>query len=359
MKITIVGGGNIGTQFAVHCAEKKHDVTIFTSKPKLFSQTLKTVNEKNNVEHQGVIKKATSNPDEAFQKAECIMVTVPAAMMEQTAKIIYDYAPSSALIGLIPGTGGGECAFSKCIDRGNIVFGLERVPSVARLVKYGEMVRAVGYRDCLRVASLPAKYAEECSSLISSIFDMPCFAISNYLNITMTPSNPILHTSRLRVIFKDYEEGIFYSKLPLFYEEWDDESSKLLFACDEEVQNICKNLREFDLSHVKSLKNHYDSFSVHELTKKITSINSFKGLETPSVRTSEGLIPNLHSRYFTSDFMFGLSIIKQIADFAKIDIPNIDETLKWYEKIAIEKECFKYENYGINNYDEFKNFYFK
>ncbi|MCR5837086.1 MAG: NAD(P)-binding domain-containing protein, partial [Lachnospiraceae bacterium] len=198
MRITIVGGGNIGTQFAAHCAEKNHEVTVFTSKPNMFSRSLKTVNEINVVEHQGIIKKATSDPKEAFKNAECVMVTVPAALMDQIANIVYDNAPSNALIGLIPGTGGGECSFSKCIDRGNIVFGLERVPSVARLVKYGETVRAVGYRDCLRVASLPAKHAEKCSSLMSLIFDMPCLTIPNYLNITMTPSNPLLHTTRLR-----------------------------------------------------------------------------------------------------------------------------------------------------------------
>ena len=35
MRITIVGGGNIGTQFAVHCAEKGHEVIIYTSTPEL------------------------------------------------------------------------------------------------------------------------------------------------------------------------------------------------------------------------------------------------------------------------------------------------------------------------------------
>lgn len=34
MKVTIVGGGNIGTQFAVHFAEQGHEVRIYTSKPK-------------------------------------------------------------------------------------------------------------------------------------------------------------------------------------------------------------------------------------------------------------------------------------------------------------------------------------
>ena len=43
MKITIVGGGNIGTQFAVHCAEKGHNVTVYTSTPKLFKKRLNIV----------------------------------------------------------------------------------------------------------------------------------------------------------------------------------------------------------------------------------------------------------------------------------------------------------------------------
>ena len=30
MYITIVGAGNIGTQFAVHCGMKGHDVTFYT-----------------------------------------------------------------------------------------------------------------------------------------------------------------------------------------------------------------------------------------------------------------------------------------------------------------------------------------
>ena len=40
MNITIVGGGNIGTQFAVHAASKGHQVTIFTSKPEKWSRRI-------------------------------------------------------------------------------------------------------------------------------------------------------------------------------------------------------------------------------------------------------------------------------------------------------------------------------
>ncbi len=53
MRISIVGGGNIGTQFAVHCAEKGHEVTIYTSTPDIYQKHLNTVDENGNTTHEG------------------------------------------------------------------------------------------------------------------------------------------------------------------------------------------------------------------------------------------------------------------------------------------------------------------
>lgn len=38
MNITVIGGGNIGTQFAVHSSDKGHSVKMFTSNPSRFSK---------------------------------------------------------------------------------------------------------------------------------------------------------------------------------------------------------------------------------------------------------------------------------------------------------------------------------
>nr|MCR4998518.1 NAD/NADP octopine/nopaline dehydrogenase family protein [Lachnospiraceae bacterium] len=345
MKITIVGGGNIGTQFAVHCAEKCHDVTVYTSKPELFDGHLNIVNETGTTMHEGDIKLATADPAIAFKEADLIMVTVPATMMKTVAEMIFEYSYAKSIIGVVPGNGGSECAFKKCIERGNIFFGIERVPAIARLVQKGKTVRSIGYRDELHVASIPRNNAEKCAELIGNIFDMKTKAIPNFLNLTMTPSNPILHTTRLRTLFGDWHEGVVYDSVPLFYEEWDDASSELLIACDEEVQAICRALPEFELHYVKSLRMHYESSTADAMTKKISSITAFKGLTTPTVKVDGGLVPDLHSRYFSADFSYGLTIIKQIADFAGVKTPNIDETMAWYKSIASEEE-FSFSDFG-------------
>ncbi len=359
MNVTIVGGGNIGTQFAVHCAAKGMDVTVYTSDPSVFETHLNIVDETGKTTCEGNISFATNDPDIAFHNADFIMITLPANLMDGIASIIYQYANPAAIIGVVPGNGGSECAFNKCIARGNPFFLMERVPAIARLIKKGKTVKSTGYRDELHIASLPVKVSQECCNLISSIFDKKCISVPGILNLTMTPSNPILHTTRLRCIFNDYVTGKTYKALPLFYEDWDDVSSELLLLCDDEVQSICRSLPEHHLDYVKSLRIHYESSTPSELTEKISGILAFKGIKTPAIEMNGQFSPDFHSRYFTADFPYGLAVIQQIAKFANVCTPNIDETMKWYRKIVDEKAEFNYSDYGICDKKSFDEFYLR
>ena len=237
MNITVVGGGNIGTQFAVHSAEKGHSVTMFTSNPCHFSKHLSIVDKAGNVIHEGELALATNDPREAFRDADMILITMPPTMMIPLAQIIYEHADEQVMIGFVPGNGGFELAFRDCIERGNVFFGIDRVPAIARLEERGKTVCCSGYKDELYVAALPSERTEECADIIESIYDIKCVRLPGFMALTLTPSNPILHTTRLRTIFKDYEPGKTYDVLPLFYEEWDDASSELLLACDDETRS--------------------------------------------------------------------------------------------------------------------------
>lgn len=357
MNITIVGGGNIGTQFAVHCAEKGHHVTIYSSKPDKFDKNIKIVNENDEVIHESNDIRATNNDSKAFNEVDLIFITLPAFCIKEFSQKIYPYIHEGLMICLVPGTGGGECFFREHIKQGVIVFGLQRVPSVARLIEYGKTVRAVGYRDELFVAAIPGNQTVKCTSLIESIFDIKATSLPNYLNITLTPSNPILHTTRLNIIFQNYKTGCIYEQLPLFYEDWNDETSRLLFKCDDEVQCICSLLAAFDLSFVKSLKEHYESHTPELLTQKIRSIKGFKGLKTPALKVENGFIPDLSSRYFTADFSFGLNILIQIAELYNIDTPYMKNVMNWYLGICKEKNHFDFRDVGMISKSDFEDFY--
>lgn len=357
MNITVVGAGNVGTQFAVHCAEKGHSVIVFGSKPEKICRELTIINESGEIIHHGIIAGATDDPSEAFQKANVIFIIMPATMMKRNANMIEPFAGPGMKICIVPGTGGGECAFKKCMEKGATIFGVQRVPSVARLVEYGRTVRAIGYRDEMFVAALPHRDTEECCELIESILDIKTSPLSNYLNITLTPSNPILHTTRLKNIYGNYCEGMVYGSVPLFYEDWNDETSVLLLKCDDEVQELCRRLDKFDLSYVKSLRIHYESPTPEAMTRKIASITGFKGLMSPSITVNGGYIPDFSSRYFTADFLYGLSILVQIAVLVGVEVPNMKETLDWYYSIVGKQEGFDFSDYGIDSLENFLEFY--
>lgn len=357
MNITVIGCGNVGTQFAVHCAAKGHRVTVFSAQCDRIERELSIVDKDGSILLTGEIACATADPELAVGKAELIFVTAPAFYMERVAQWVEPYVQPGAMIGLIPGTGGGECAFRGCIDKGCVVFGLQRVPSVARLVTYGKTVCATGYRDALHLAAIPGKATRECCQVVSEIFDMPCQALPNYLNVTLTPSNPILHTTRLRCLFGDYAPGKTYSSVPLFYEDWDDASSALLFACDEEVQQLCRAMPEFDLRQVRSLRLHYESETVPALTAKLRSIKSLQGLPAPTVGEPGALAPDFSSRYFTADFPYGLAILLQIAGFAGSPKENMEKTFAWFCRVSGSHECFQYSRYGITDRTSFCQFY--
>lgn len=359
MRITVVGGGNIGTQFAVRCAEKGYGVTLLASDADRFSLDLVETDENGRVTHLGRIDRAVSDPKTAVADADVVFITRPAFCMQKTAEEIIPFLKHGAAVGLIPGTGGGECAFSSVIEKGCTLFGLQRVPGVARLNERGRSVCASGYRDELFVAALPVSKTDGCCRLIGDIFEIKCTPLPNYLTLTLTPSNPVLHTSRLRELFRDYRDGVTYKRVPLFYGEWDIRSAKRLIACDAEVQMICRVLDGFDLTYVRSLKIHYESDTPEAMAKKLSGINSLKALTTPMIKTENGFIPDFSSRYFVADFGYGLSILVQIADMFGLAVPNMRDTYDWYTDITGNRKGFDFSDYGINGKKDFLTFYGK
>jgi beta-galactosidase len=126
--------------------------------------------------------------------------------------------------------------------------------------------------------------------------------------------------------------GKTYHEIPGFYNSWDEESSELLIACDNEFQQILKAL-PVRIEPIPTLLEYYDSYDARSLTRKIRSIIAFKHISAPMEKTEKGFLPDFKSRYFTEDFPFGLLIIKSIAEVLNICTPNIDKILLWGQDV--------------------------
>lgn len=329
MKITVIGGGNIGTLMAAEMAYKGHAVTIYTSKPERWSKEITVLNDHGNVMLTGKLAGITGSLEEAVSEAELIWVAVPAELFVNLGKQLERFIQPGQMVGIVPGSGGAEFAFRGVIERGCTFFGLQRVHSIARLEEYGRSVYMLGRKRKLELGAIPAKAAAELSGMVSAFFDMPCTALPNYLSVTLTPSNPILHTTRLYAMFKDYKPGTVYPRNFLFYEEWTQQASEMLIACDAELQELCKTI-PLDLSAVVSLRKYYESPTPEAMTKKISGIKAFKGLVSPMVQCAGGWVPDFNSRYFSTDFPYGLKLIKDLAGVFGVATPNIDAVWNWY-----------------------------
>lgn len=255
---------------------------------------------------------------------------------------------------IVPGFGGAEFLFQPVINCGAKLFGFQRVPCIARLKEYG---RSVWYENkpSITLASLNEKDLIPVAQDMTKLLSMPCEILPNYLCVALTPSNPVLHTSRLYSMFqkiKPLKENI------LFYASWNDAASEILFSLDEEVQKICRALPEVDLNSVISLKKHYESETPAALTKKLQSISSLSKVYSPMIKTAEGYLPDFENRYFKCDFDYGLDILLQFAEILKLEVPNMKKVMQWYKVQTCEFEHkVNLQNCGLNSKEDILDFY--
>ena len=165
------------------------------------------------------------------------------------------------------------------------------------------------------------------------------------------------------------------------------------------IQDICRALPWFGLEYVVSEREFYNADTVEEMTYAIRTATpsvcsdalDIKGRGLSGLRkrrkqrwqrieqhikrrsdwreileerrnrrreeNTEGLIPDLHSRYFTADFPYGLSVIQQIGKIAGVAMPNIDKLIEWYDNIAIINDKLRLSDYGITDVESLKEFY--
>ncbi|MBE6489655.1 MAG: hypothetical protein E7Z83_02225 [Methanobrevibacter sp.] len=356
MKVTVIGGGNIGTLLAAELSFQGFDTYIYSSKNEGDYQ-IKVFDNQDNFLFESNDIVFTQDIENAVKNSKFIFVTYPPELFVELSKMLDGLLNEGVYLGIIPGSGGVEFVFNNLINNGVILFGFQRVHSIARIKEPGRSVYMLGRKESIYVSVFRNKHEKIIKDFLENLLNMPCHILENYLTITLNPSNQILHTARLCSMFKGYKPGVTFSKNILFYATWDDESSDLLIRCDEELQMLCDAI-SFDLSGVKSLKEHYESYTIQDMTKKISNIEAFKNLTSPMITNDDGLwIPNFKSRYFASDFPYGLKIIIDIAKLYGTPTNNLEHVWNWFLILTNTKRYFSLKDFGISSKEEFEDYY--
>ena len=339
--ICIIGAGNIGHYLMALIGQNEDvNVLVLTSNADGFTGIVESTNVNNGEVTTGRVAKASTDPAEVIPQSDIIIFTTPSNAYRQYLDLIYPHTAEGTLLGFIPGSGGVEfLARDFVLNKHCCIFGAQRVPSGTKVIVRGQKVNSLGNRKDMRFAAIPNSITPDICRQFKELIGIDTIEEPNYLSVTLTPSNPILHTSRLYGLFHAYEEGMTWDEHLAFYKNWDEFSAEVLISCDAEEQRCMRKMSAFDLTGVKSLIEHYEidtmpgANDIERMTNKLRVLPFLKDY-APMVETADGkFIPALGSRYFHEDFPYGLAIIRSFCEVCGTPAPMIDTVLHWYEKV--------------------------
>lgn len=326
-RICVVGGGNLAhTCMAVFSSHSGVSVDLLTTRPEKWAHDFK-VNAPNSQVFNGHIETFTDKPEDVIPNADIVFLCLPAFAVEETILKIAPYLKPSTIVGTVVANTGFFIFCHKHLPATSKLFGLQRVPYVSRIVEYGKEANLLGYRDALYVAMENVENREEFRSFLEEMFLEKTHLVDSFYEVTLSNSNPILHTGRLYTMWKDWD-GKPFDRCSLFYKEWTLEAAEIEVAMDAEFFALLKKLN-VKTDNIETLLTHYESTDAEGMMRKIRSIESLSTILSPMKQVEGGWAPDFESRYFTEDFPFGLKFIADLAHQHGVPTPTIDKVHEW------------------------------
>lgn len=331
MKVCVVGGGHIGTTLTCYIKHSHPDyqVSLYTRRPELFSKELKCNDVEQAISYNVSLDAISNDPKLAAKEADIVFIALPHFAVEKAFQDIAPYVSQKAMIGVLPGGGGCEFLFDRYFDDQKTLFGFQRVPFTAKVQEYGKETNLKSWKPFSVVGTLQRDRIDAVCEKIE-MCGLKTRKASNYLEVALTPTNPILHTSRTYELFGKYDRTHGFKEKSKFYVGWTDAASETLFAMDNELHALLDAMPEIDTSAIMRLSEHYESPTIQKMTAKINSIQTFQSVYAPMKEVDGLFVADTDSRMFTEDFPWGLLVIRSYFDYFGIPAPTMDKLLKWF-----------------------------
>ena len=323
MNLLIVGWGNLSHAIAVYASHYEKSVTVLSESSR--ARTC-VVNAKlcNGTQKNSKPIFVTPNVEQAMKKADVILFTLPSHLILKKLKEISPFLSENHIVGSVVGCGGFVWMMHSEALHVKGIFALQRSPYICRVIEKGESVNISGFKKTflylahesyhIDLAILQKKFTYWFQSKISFL--------RSFLEVTISNSNPILHTSRLYSLSK--QKSI--NNDTLFYADWDKTAAEMLIACDEEIQKIISHLPQ-NFPMYRSIEDHYEVTGSDALMEKIRSIDAFQKITCPLVQIDSINKLDVSSRYFQEDVPYGLVVLKSLAQLVTVSTPNMDKVL--------------------------------
>ena len=319
--ICICGGGALGLVVAsVLSHTREVAVRLLTAHPQQWSKSIEAADNSGKV-YQGVLEKVSDRAEDVIPQSDIVLLCLPGFLIEKSLRQIAPFVTNQAVGSIVSSTGfflQAHRIFASSVS----LFGFQRVPYIARVREYGHSADLLGYKQQLYMAT--ENLPEDFEAMWADWLQTPVAHLSNYLDASLSNSNPLLHPARLYGMWHDWN-GETYKDQTLFYAQWDELSSEVYIAMDEEFQKLCKAVGVT----IPRVLDYYESTDASSLTRKLRSIAAFQTIKAPMKQKENGFVPDFESRYFTEDFPYGLQIVKDLAQTHQIETPVIDRVLLW------------------------------
>lgn len=330
--ICICGGGGQCHAIAPWLAKQGYRVNILTNRPELWSHKFRYFLPDKS-QGETFLNVISSNPEDVIPEADVILLTVPGFMNAEELTRIKPFLKSNAFVGGVFSSNGFFFEAFTVLGDTFPLWGFQRVPFIGKIKEYGKEGNILAYKPAFQIAVENCNPAEkeEFRGWVERAFGSPTQLLMNYLAVTLSNSNPILHPSRIYTWLKDWNGELIESN-PLFYEQWPIEASEAYIELDKDLHKIIKALPVND-DCLPTVLEYYEQHDAESLTEKIRSIESFRNIRMPVKECEGGFLPDFSSRYFIEDFEFGLKKYRELAHMYCVDVPFMDKVFQWGSKI--------------------------
>lgn len=354
LKVAICGGGRTGHLNAV--LFKQHpgvQVSLLTANRQLLGGRCGgleiTAHLPDGQDLGGRLDIVSDRPEHALHDADIVIITVPAHARLTLLRSIAASLPTDkpVYLGAIPGFCGFDWLAEKAMgDRRNIViWGMKDVPHTAYDLQPGHSIRMGGAKNRLHVATHSREDEQARLRLLGhlqALYDAPVDLLQHYLEITLTPGNPIMHSSVLYGLVGPYGQycGRAFPAPICWWTECPELGAYFLERTDQENQTLCRAAERslnIDLSSVRPLKQEIieaygDMIGDRSTMLSVLRTNrAYDSIRAPMVRVggAKGYAIDTTSRAFQEDIGHGLSLLVKLARRLEITLPYIEEIHAW------------------------------
>lgn len=360
-KLVICGGGSSAHTLIPLLNGSVFDVSIYTSRPEQWHNQidLEWHNPQGDIlgTYSGTLSRASSDAESLIPEADYIVFCMP---VHKYRVALHNIAPyinreKTVFVGTLYGQGGWNWMVDEVKNLYNlhniVTFAFGLIPWVCRIIKYGQTGVTYGCKAVNYAACSPHEYFPQINE---ELLDHICYhwfgkgkveQSDNFLSLTLSVDNQIIHTSRCLGLYKVY--GKTWKRredVPWFYKDYDDISAQLLARLDDDysqIRNAIKALHpekdyHYMMDYLALERFSYQSHNTDIKESFITS-QTLISIGTPVVQNTDGLweIDRNH-RFFLDDIYYGNCIAKWMAEKLKIQTPTIDEILQWAQLVRQE-----------------------